>query len=232
MKKVLLVLVFALIVPAVTAGAAQAVTPLRPAPTPADTESLLILHGAFNYPGYWWDHTHLTVAVQAHPNADEESVAAVHQAIADWDFALRQEFGGLITLTDVTDQYTAKHKADIVIHYNPTAGGNVFGGYAICGAHKCVNVIVRSELIAPIDFTYPPQYLYYVTMHELGHALGLGHALPLEESTDLMGYGWHWSNGIVPTLSECDLDGIAYVFAWALEGVDPYPPTAATIDCD
>jgi hypothetical protein len=90
MKKVLLVLVFALIVPAVTAGAAQAVTPLRPAPTPADTESLLILHGAFNYPGYWWDHTHLTVAVQAHPNADEESVAAVHQAIADWDFALRQ----------------------------------------------------------------------------------------------------------------------------------------------
>ena len=80
-------------------------TPLRPAPTPPDTESVLILHGAFNYPGYWWDHTNLTVAVQAHPNVDEESLAAVHQAIADWDFALRQEFGGLITLTDVTDQY-------------------------------------------------------------------------------------------------------------------------------
>ena len=159
--------------------------------------------------------------MQAHPNADGESVEAVHQAIVDWDFALRQEFGGLITLTDVTDRYTATHKADIIIHYNPTAGGNVFGGYAVCGATKCVNVIVRSELIAPIDFTYPPQYLYYVTMHEHGHALGLGHALPLEESTDLMGYGWHWSNGIVLTLSECDLDGIAYVFAWALEGVDP-----------
>ena len=62
-------------------------------------------------------------------------------------------------------------------------------------------------------------------MHELGHVLGLGHALPLTESTDLMGYGWHWSNGIVPTLSECDLAGIAIVFAWALEGVDPYSPT-------
>ena len=70
-------------------------------------------------------------------------------------------------------------------------------------------MIVRSDLPPPVGFTYPPQYLYYVTMHELGHALGLGHAQPLTESTDLMGYGWHWSNGIVPTLSECDLAGIA-----------------------
>ena len=131
-KKVLLL---ALLVSAVAAAPASTATPLRPAPTPPDTESVLILHGAFTYPGYWWDHTDLTVAVQAHPNVDEESLAAVHQAIADWDYALRQEFDGLITLTDVTDEYTAKHKADIVLHYNPTAGGNVFGGYAVCGAH-------------------------------------------------------------------------------------------------
>jgi len=231
MKRKVLLLLFALLVAALAAAAARAVTPLRPAPTPPDTESVLILHGAFNYPGYWWDHTDLTVAVQAHPNVDEASLAAVHQAIADWDYALRQEFGGLITLTDVTDQYTAKHKADIVLHYNPTAGGTVFGGYAICGAHSCPNVIVRSDLPLPINFTYPPQYLYYVTMHELGHALGLGHAKPLTESTDLMGYGWHWSNGIVPTLSECDLAGIATVFAWALQGVDPYPPTQPSVAC-
>ncbi len=125
MKRKVLLPLLALLVAAMTASAAHAVTPLRPAPTPADTESVLILHGAFNYPGYWWDHTNLTVAVQAHPNVDAASLEAVHQAIADWDFALRQEFGGLITLTDVTAQYTAKHKADIVIHYNPTAGGNV-----------------------------------------------------------------------------------------------------------
>ena len=143
-KKVLLLLLTLLLWGDAHGGCShKGVTPLRTAPTPPDTQSVLILHGAFTYPGYWRDHTELTVAVQAHPNVDEESLAAVHQAIDDWDYALRQEFGGLITLTDVTDQYTAKHKADIVLHYNPTAGGNVFGGYAICGAHSCPNVIVR-----------------------------------------------------------------------------------------
>ena len=61
--------------------------------------------------------------MQAHPKVHEESLAAVHQAIADWDSALRLEFGGLITLTDVTDQYQARHKADIVLHYNPRRAG-------------------------------------------------------------------------------------------------------------
>ena len=74
----------------------------------------------------------------------------------------------------MTDQYTAKHKADIVVHYNPTAGGMVFGGKAICGANSCPNVIVRSDLVPPVGFTYPPQYLYYVTMHELGMPLASG----------------------------------------------------------
>ena len=70
MKKTVLVLLLALLVAVTAAGA---VTPLRPAPTPPDTDSVLILHGAFNYPGYWWDHTDLTVAVQAHPNASTRS---------------------------------------------------------------------------------------------------------------------------------------------------------------
>ena len=234
MRRLSLLVLLAMLALSVVASQAQAqvVVPLRPAATPADTDSVLILHGAFTYPGYWWDHTDLTVAVQAHPNVDAESLAAVRQAIADWDFALQQEFEGLITLTDVTDEFTAKHKADIVLHYNPTAGGTVFGGYAICGQHKCPNVIVRSDLPPSLGLDpYSPQYLYYVTMHELGHALGLGHGEPLLESTDLMGYGWNRTNGIVPVLSECDLEGIAAVFAWALEGVDPYPPTDARVLC-
>jgi hypothetical protein len=231
MKKLALaaVLLGALVLPLAASAGSKSLT-VTQGSSAATTQSVLILHGASNYPGYWWDHTHLTAAVQDHPNADPALVDAVHQAIATWDSVLRSEFGGLITLTDVSDELTANHKADIVVHYNPTAGGVVFGGIALCGDHKCQNVIVRSDLPNGIGGgVYPPLHLYRVTLHELGHALGLGHAQPLLTSTDLMGYGWPGLGE--PILSDCDIEGIAYVFDWALKGLAPYEPTAPSVNC-
>jgi hypothetical protein len=102
--------------------------------------------------------TDLTVAVQAHPSATAEQLAAIRGAIATWDQVLGDCFDGLITLTDVTG---AKRKtADIVVRYVPTAGGVVFGGYAICGAHRCPNILVRSDLPPSLDREpYDPEYL-------------------------------------------------------------------------
>jgi hypothetical protein len=192
----------------------------------SDAEGLEILNNY--YPGYWWDHTDLTVAVQAHPSATPAQLGAIADAIETWDSVLRDCFDGLITLTDVTG--SKRKSADIVVHYVPTAGGVVFGGYAICGDHKCPNIIVRSDLPPSLDRDpYEPEYLGWVTQHELGHALGLGHATNLLESTDLMGYGWPDLGD--PVLSDCDIDALRFVFDWAITGSDPYPPAEGPYDC-
>ena len=195
----------------------------------SNAEALVILSNY--YPGYWWDHTDLTVAVQAHPSTTREQMAAIRGAIATWSQVIADCFDRLITLTDVTGKgKNPQQAADIVVHYVPTAGGVVFGGYAICGAHGCPNILVRSDLPPSLDRDpYSPEYIGWVTLHELGHALGLGHATNLLESTDLMGYGWPEFGD--PVLSECDIDALAYVFAWVFAGGDPHPPAEGPYDC-
>jgi hypothetical protein len=193
----------------------------------SDAEALVILNNYYPH-RYTWDHTDLTVAVQAHPSATAEQLDAIQGAIATWSAVLDRCFDGLITLTDVTG--SKRQTADIIVHYVPTAGGVVFGGYAICGAGGCNNVLVRSDLPPSLDRPpYDPEYLGWVTLHELGHALGLGHATNLLESTDLMGYGWPDLGD--PVLSQCDVEALAFVFAWALEGAEPYPPGEGPYVC-
>ncbi len=195
----------------------------------SDAESLELL--STYYQGYWWDHTDLTIAVQAHPNAQEAKVEGIHDAIETWSDVLLDCFDGLITLTDVTGTgNNPQQAADIVVHYVPHFGGVVFAGLALCGRQDCGNVLVGSEFPPSLDEEgYTPEYLGWVTLHEVGHALGLGHATNLEESTDLMGYGWPDLGD--PVLSDCDLDAIAFVFAWVFEGGDPHPPEAGPYDC-
>ena len=195
----------------------------------SNAEALVILSNY--YPNrYWWDHTDLTIAVQAHPSTSDEYLDALHGAIETWSDVLRRCFDGLITLTDVTDSVRNPQEADIVVHYTPHSGGAVFAGQAVCGKDNCPNIMVSSE--APPAWgqpPYEPELLEWIALHEIGHALGLGHATNLLESTDLMGYGWPQLGD--PVLSDCDVDALAFVFAWALEGDDPHPPAQGPYDC-
>ena len=51
----------------------------------------------------------------------------------------------------------------------------MFGGYAICGDHGCPNILVHSDLPPSLDRDpYDPECLGWVTLHEVGHALGWG----------------------------------------------------------
>jgi len=236
LRRVILVLAALLGSLGLASPAADAKPPATPTTTTADcnlpesdAEALVILN--YYYPNkYIWEDTHLTVAVQAAPNVSPEHVEAVQDAIAAWDEVLRECFDGEVTLTDVTGQ--PRKSADIVLHYVPHAGGVVFAGYAICGANGCGNIIVSSEFATEEGYT--PEYLFYVTLHELGHALGLGHATNLRESMDLMGYEWIGS-APDPVFSQCDLDALAYLFGPLLAGEDPADPGPSqlepTFDC-
>jgi hypothetical protein len=189
-------------------------------------ESIDLLHAGSA--GYWWDHTALTVAVQAHPGADPTLINAAREAICYWNTVLQGDPDlHVITVTDVTDTLHPAKQADITLHYVPHAGGVVFDGYAICGKQTCNNILISSD--APHGDPSSPEYLGWVTLHELGHALGLGHAAPLDETNDLMGYGWPSLGPAV--LSPCDRLGLQTVFAWAINGESPTPPTASSVDC-
>ena len=188
----------------------------------ADALAILSNYG----PGYWWDHTHLTIAVQATPKAAQDQVDGIHHAIGTWDAVLRDCFDGLITLTDVTG---SRRLADIIVHFVPTAGGVVFVGSARCGDHHCPNVLVRNIWPPSLGFVNEAWFTEWVALHEIGHALGMGHATNLVETHDLMGYAWLAEGE--PVMSECDLDAVAFVFGWAFEGTEPHPPGLGPFVC-
>jgi len=80
----------------------------------SDAENIVLLHAY--YPGYWWDHTDLTVAVLSAPNVDPVFVDSIRDAIATWTRTLERKFP-IVSLTDVTDTARNPQQADIVVHY-------------------------------------------------------------------------------------------------------------------
>jgi Matrixin len=126
---------------------------------------------------------------------------------------------------------------DITLRYVPHAGGTQWGGVANCGVQKCLNVIVKSD--TPDGHSDEPDAadvdavrVQRIAIHELGHALGLGHAAPLETSRDIMGYGWSVPDpDVTPILSDCDLAGIRAAFSWVFANEAPHGSPVDSVVC-
>jgi hypothetical protein len=198
----------------------------------------------YAYYDWWtlWDHTDLTATVHAGGNADPALVARIREAISIWGDALDRHFGGLVTLTDVTDDHERAVQADMRIHFIPHWSGWRWGGMAVCGDDKCNNIYVKSEWppsacckdLINDEFAVTPELAGQIALHELGHALGLGHAAPLTETNDIMGYGfapWITAPPREPVISACDLKAFDAIFAWKREGTEPRRPAISEVVC-
>jgi hypothetical protein len=193
-------------------------------------ESIAILAPFFNQ-GYWWDHGTLTVRIKAAGNVDPSEIDAVREALAIWNAAIAHRHGPIVELVDVSGDRAAAPKADIVVSVH-AQGGALFG-VATCASGRHCQVRLWDGERAQGKVGYPMTYAEMVSLatHELGHALGLGHVDPLTGTMDIMGYGT--ADVVFPpaVISACDMDAIDVVWAWAIVGTEPVPPTVEQIAC-
>ena len=168
--------------------------------------------------GGTWDHTTITIKVEESPLAANYTDAVI-KAIKTWNdtlrtFASHSEYS---YLSNVTLKLTNSDDADVKIRFTDEGrfkiGGETLPSFKEDKIFKNIAVTVR---VGP---GYTHEIVYAVTLHELGHALGLGHTNIPEDLMYPVLTGWALRSVGISTL---DLYGVAQIFGWlpnnSLEG--------------
>lgn len=153
----------------------------------------------------------LTYKISA-PNSSVQS--AIQDATEDWDTNLPMS---LSPTTAKTPNISIKFKK----------GGGQIQGLA---RYTFVNGFISHVDISISGQAFGSQnslaIIEQITRHEVGHALGIGHA---DFSGDLMSPSL--SNGD-PNISQCDIDGVFAAQHWKLvDNSTPHPPHVSSISC-
>ena len=185
--------------------------------------------------GVAWSSVELRVLIVFPTWLDYDYLEAVVGAFDAWDRAL-ESFGrayGYEYLSEFEFQVSVKSSVapgyDIVVYFEDVAGRRELGeaevvyiGRKIVKAKIRIYLYTATGMLSPLD-------VGNVAMHEIGHALGLGHASSseTENGAELM-YPVYRAYGMVLRPSTLDAYAIAVLYAWLERGRFD-PPSRRTV---
>lgn len=158
---------------------------------------------------------------------------AVENAVKEWNARVSN-----LKLVEITSMSLENDDADIEVQFVEGFGGMVAGATMI--KYDDEGLINKATIILPkaafyveyesetFGVQYSSQKLEEIAVHEMGHALGLGHA---NFAADLMSQ--RLSNEDTANISECDVTGVLYANQWKLikNDIEPDSPKEDEIDC-
>lgn len=158
---------------------------------------------------------------------------AVENAAREWNAKV---IG--LKLVEISSTSSENDDGDIEVQFVDGFGGMIAGATMI--KYDDEGLINKATIILPkaafyveyesesFGVQYSSQKLEEITVHEMGHALGLGHA---NFAGDLMSQAL--SNEHTVNISECDVIGVLYANHWKLMNNDSEPdnPREDEVDC-